>query len=156
MFDPRSRQHLSGARAPDSDLPASPARRVRFSVFELDLEARELRKRGVKVRLPEQPFQVLELLLERNGQVVTRQELRERLWSTDTFVDFDLSLNSAVRKLREALGDSAEHPAFVETVPRRGYRFIAPLEPLTAGNGTAPSPRRVSRSGLDGYGVWWP
>lgn len=137
MFGPPSHRHFSGE--PDSDLPPSPPRLVRFSVFELDLEARELRKRGVKVRLPEQPFQVLELLLERHGQVVTRQELRERLWSTDTFVDFDLSLNSAVRKLREALSDSAERPAFVETVPRRGYRFIAPLEQLTAGGIAAPT-----------------
>jgi DNA-binding winged helix-turn-helix (wHTH) protein len=113
-----------------SDRPAPPAppEVVRFGVFELDVRTRELRKRGVKVSLPSQPFQVLRLLLERQGDVVTRDELRQWLWSTDTFVNFDLSLNSAVRKLREALGDSAEQPTFIETLPRQGYRFIAPMD----------------------------
>ena len=106
---------------------------VRFGLFELDIRARELRKRGVKVRLPDQPFQVLQLLLEHPGEVVTREELRQRLWPADTFVDFDLSLNSAVRKLREALGDSAEHSTFIETLPRRGYRFIGPVEEPATG-----------------------
>src|SRR5215813_4422519 len=101
---------------------------VRFGVFELDLSAGELRKSGVKLRLQEQPFQVLTMLLERAGEVVTRDELRQKLWASDTFVDFDHSLNTAVNKLREALGDSAASPRFVETLARRGYRFIAPVQ----------------------------
>jgi TolB-like protein/DNA-binding winged helix-turn-helix (wHTH) protein/Flp pilus assembly protein TadD len=101
---------------------------VRFGVFEADLQAGQLRKKGRQVRLQEQPFQVLALLLERPGEVVTREALRERLWPADTFVEFDHSLNTAVGKIREALGDSADNPRFVETLPRRGYRFIAPVE----------------------------
>src|ERR1700684_1908095 len=104
------------------------ARLARFGVFELDLAAGELRKNGAKVRLQEQPFQVLVLLLERAGDVVTREELRQKLWPADTFVDFDHSLNTAVNKLRETLGDSASSPRYIETLARRGYRFIAPLE----------------------------
>ena len=123
---------------PDPSPASSSAQSVRFGLFEADLRARELRKRGVKVRLPDQPFQVLQLLLEHPGEVVTREELRQRLWSADTFVDFDLSLNSAVRKLREALGDSAEHSTFVETLPRRGYRFIAAVESQSLGDDVAP------------------
>jgi DNA-binding winged helix-turn-helix (wHTH) protein len=98
---------------------------LRFGVFEADLAARELRKNGAKLRLQDQPFQVLALLLEHPGQVVTREELRQKLWSADTFVDFDNGLNTAINKIREALGDSAENPRFVETLPRRGYRFLA-------------------------------
>ncbi len=101
---------------------------VRFGVFELDLAAGELRKSGVKLRLQEQPFQVLALLLERSGDVVTREEIRTKLWPADTFVDFDHSLNTAVNKLREALGDSASSPRYIETLARRGYRFIAPVQ----------------------------
>ena len=101
---------------------------VRFGVFELDLAAGELRKNGAKVRLQEQPFQVLALLLERTGDVVTREELRQKLWPADTFVDFDHSLNTAVNKLRETLGDSASSPRYIETLARRGYRFIAPVQ----------------------------
>ena len=103
---------------------------VRFGVFEVDLQAGELRKSGVKIKLQEQPFQILAMLLERPGEVVTREELRERLWPADTFVDFDHGLNTAINKLREALGDSAETPCFIETLPRRGYRFIYPVEGL--------------------------
>src|SRR5215831_2330919 len=99
----------------------------RFGVFELDLRSGELRRNGIKVKLQEQPFQVLAELLERPGQVVTREELRNRLWPADTYVDFDHSLNAAIRRLRDALGDSAENPTFVETVARRGYRFLAPV-----------------------------
>ncbi|MBZ5684161.1 MAG: winged helix-turn-helix domain-containing protein [Acidobacteriia bacterium] len=99
----------------------------RFGVFELDLRAGELRRNGIKVKLQEQPFQVLTELLERPGQVVTREELRNRLWPADTYVDFDHSLNAAIRRLRDTLGDSAENPTFVETVARRGYRFLAPV-----------------------------
>jgi cholera toxin transcriptional activator len=101
---------------------------VRFGVFELDLAVGELRKSGTRLRLQEQPFQVLALLLERAGDVVTREELRQKLWPADTFVDFDHSLNTAVNKLREALGDSASSPRYIETLARRGYRFIAPLQ----------------------------
>jgi DNA-binding winged helix-turn-helix (wHTH) protein/Tol biopolymer transport system component len=101
---------------------------IRFSVFELDLKTGELRRNGSKIRLQEQPFQVLVSLLEHPGEVVTREELRSKLWSTDIFVDFDHSLNTAVRRLRDALGDSADTPRFVETVARRGYRFIAPVD----------------------------
>jgi TolB-like protein/DNA-binding winged helix-turn-helix (wHTH) protein/Tfp pilus assembly protein PilF len=98
---------------------------VRFGAFELDVQSGELRKQGLRTRLTPQSFQVLLLLLERRGEVVTRDALRQKLWPADTFVDFDMGLSSAVKKLREALGDSAENPRFVETLPRRGYRFIA-------------------------------
>jgi cholera toxin transcriptional activator len=96
-------------------------------VFELDLSAGELRQRGVKLRLQGQPFQVLALLIERAGEVMTREELQQKLWPSDTFVDFDHSLNTAINKVREALGDSASSPRYVETLARRGYRFIAPV-----------------------------
>jgi Tol biopolymer transport system component/DNA-binding winged helix-turn-helix (wHTH) protein len=109
----------------------------RFGVFELDLRAGELRRNGIKVKLQEQPFQVLAELIERPGQVVTREELRNRLWSADTYVDFDHGLNAAIRRLRDALGDSAENPAFVETVARRGYRFLAPVSGIPQ-NGSIP------------------
>src|SRR5258707_10342778 len=99
--------------------------RLRFGVFELDLRAGELRKHGLRVRLQEQPFQVLTALLEHPGEVVTREEIQKKLWPADTFVDFDHGLNKTINKIREALGDSAESPRFVETVARRGYRFIA-------------------------------
>ncbi|MFZ0317518.1 MAG: winged helix-turn-helix domain-containing protein [Candidatus Sulfotelmatobacter sp.] len=101
---------------------------ARFGVFELDLASGELRKNGAKLRLQEQPFQVLALLLERAGNVVTREEIRQKLWPADTFVDFDHSLNTAVNKLRETLGDSASSPRYIETLARRGYRFIAPVQ----------------------------
>ena len=104
---------------------ASSPVRLRFGVFEVDLRAGELRKHGMKLRLPEQPFQVLAMLLERPGEIVTREELRNRLWTAETFVDFDHGVNKAVNRIRDALGDSATSPRFVETVARRGYRFIA-------------------------------
>src|ERR1700675_4262766 len=99
--------------------------RLRFGVFELDLRAGELRKHGLRVRLQEQPLRVLGMLLEHSGEVVTREELQKHIWPADTFVDFDHGLNKAINKIREALGDSAESPRFVETVPRRGSGFIA-------------------------------
>src|SRR5258705_11610863 len=102
-------------------------RLVRFGNFEVDLRSGELRKAGVKMKLSGQPFQVLSILLERPGEVVTREELQKRLWP-DTFVDVDHNLNTSINKIREVLGDSAESPRYVETVPRRGYRFIAPVE----------------------------
>ena len=105
----------------------SPADKVRFDVFELDLRAGDLLKEGRKIKLQEQPLRVLVVLLQRAGEVVTRDELRQELWPADTFVDFDHGLNSAVGRLREALRDSADNPRFIETVAKRGYRFIAPL-----------------------------
>jgi TolB-like protein/DNA-binding winged helix-turn-helix (wHTH) protein/Tfp pilus assembly protein PilF len=107
--------------------PATIVRILHFGVFEVDLRACELRKHGLRLKLPEQPFQVLSVLLENPGQIVTRDELRSRLWPSDTFVDFDHGLNNAVMRLREVLGDSSDNPRFVETIPRRGYRFIAPV-----------------------------
>jgi cholera toxin transcriptional activator len=104
------------------------SRIARFGVFEADLDTRELRKQDRRVRLQDQPFAVLAFLLERAGAVVTREELRAHLWPADTFVDFDHSLNTAVNKLREVLGDSASSPRFIETVARRGYRFIAEVQ----------------------------
>src|SRR5712691_8919684 len=101
---------------------------VRFGAFELDGRTHEVRKQGVRMHLQGQPLQVLELLVERAGDIVTREEIRQRLWSADTFVDFDHSLNNAVARIRETLGDSSTSPRFIETVPRRGYRFLAPVE----------------------------
>jgi len=100
---------------------------IRFSTFELDVRAGELRKQGAKIRLQEQPLRILEILLAHPEQVVTREELRSKLWPSETFVDFDHGLNKAINKLREALGDSAEAPRFIETVPKRGYRFMQPM-----------------------------
>jgi TolB-like protein/DNA-binding winged helix-turn-helix (wHTH) protein len=112
------------------DLQNPAAGIFQFGVFELDAKSGDLRRHGLKVRLPHQSFQILLLLLSRPGDVVTRDELRQALWEADTFVDFDVGLNGAVRKLREALDDSAGSPRFVETLPRRGYRFIAPVTAL--------------------------
>jgi TolB-like protein/tetratricopeptide (TPR) repeat protein len=100
---------------------------VRFGAFEVDLEGRRLLKRGMPITLREQSFQVLAALMERPGEIVTREELRRRLWSSDTFVDFEVALNSAVSRLRDALGDSANSPSFIETIPKRGYRFVVPI-----------------------------
>ncbi len=123
---------------------ATNGQRVGFGAFEADLQAGELRKSGIKVRLQDQPFRVLALLLERSGEVVTREELRTEIWPDDTFVDFDHSLNTAINKIREALGDSASHPRFVETIPRRGYRFVFPVprppEKDEAGPSVGPAP----------------
>jgi len=119
----------------------SPSRALRFGVFQINPAARELRKHGVRIRLPGQPFCILSILLEKPGQVITREEIQQRLWSSDTFVDFEHSLNSAIKKLRAALGDSPENSRYVETVPRVGYRFIAPVEQASA---TAPPPVDVS------------
>src|SRR5467141_837675 len=108
---------------------------LRFGVFEVDVCAGELRKQGVRIKLQEQPFHVLTVLLQRPDEVVTREELRSENWSADTFVDFDNSLNTAINKLREALGDSAESPRFIETLPRRGYRFIGLVDGVDGGAG---------------------
>lgn len=122
-------------------VPQNNSKIVRFGLFELDLSAGELRKSGAKLRLQGQPFQVLAILLDHAGDVVTRDELQRQLWPSDTFVDFDHSLNTAINKVREALGDSASNPRFVETLARRGYRFIAPV--LTLAVIDPPSPPTV-------------
>src|SRR5437773_9964786 len=132
---------------------ASAPVRLRFGVFEVDLRAGELRKHGVKLRLQEQPFQVLAMLLERPGETVTRDELRNRLWTAETFVDFDHGVNKAINRIRDTLGDSATSPRFVETVARRGYRFIAdvavaeeaPIYQSVAPVAVPASPRRSRR-----------
>lgn len=110
----------------EDELPSVP-QKLRFGIFDLDLQAGELRRSGVKIKLQEQPFRILAILLERPGEVVTREQLRRRLWPGDTFVDFEHSINIAVKRLREALNDSADNPRFVETLARHGYRFIAPV-----------------------------
>src|SRR5690348_14169998 len=125
-------------------------RRLHFGAFEVDLRSGELRKYGLRIKLQDQPFQVLALLLERNGEVVSREELRQKLWAADTFVDFDVGLNSAIKRLRDALGDTAEKPRFIETLPRRGYRFVAPIEnevsqPISVGS-SAEMPAQLGRS----------
>ncbi len=125
--------------------PVANSNKVRFGLFEADLKTRELRKSGVKIKLNEQPFQVLALLLEHPGEVVTREEIQTRLWPADTFVDFDVSLNGAVKRLRQALGDESDNPRFIETLYRRGYRFIAPVsipssEPASRAEPTNGSP----------------
>lgn len=106
------------------------ARRYRFGAFEADASTGELRRQGTRIKLHAQPFQVLLMLLERPGQVLTREEIARALWPDDTFVDYDHGVNSAVNRIREALGDAASNPRFVETLARRGYRFVAPVEPI--------------------------
>ncbi|HLV96763.1 MAG TPA: winged helix-turn-helix domain-containing protein [Candidatus Acidoferrales bacterium] len=144
---------------------------IRFEIFEVDLQSAELRKRGQKIRLQEQPFRILAMLLERPGDVVTREEIRQKLWPADTFVDFDHGLNSAVARLREALNDSADNPRFVETVPRQGYRFICHVDqPVSPGVPTEHAATRDQRktsgrnqwiavvalvSVLAGLSAWW-
>jgi len=110
---------------------------IRFGIFEVDLQAGELRRQGIKVKLQQQPFELLAMLLERPGEVVTREEIQKRLWPADTFVDFDRGLNRATNRLRESLGDEADSPRFIETLPRRGYRFIAPVVKLDEGGHVA-------------------
>ena len=129
-------------------MPDSPVRRIRFGEFELDARAGELRKGGLRLRLQEQPLQILLMLLEHPGEVVTREEIRKRLWPNDTIVEFDHSIGTAIKKLRQALGDEAESPRYVETLPRRGFRFIFPLEASSdsAEESSAPPPQ-VMRSG---------
>jgi len=123
---------------------------VHFGVFEADLRSGELRKHGLKVKIQEQPFRVLAMLLEQPGQIVTREELRKKLWPTDTFVDFEHGLNAAINKLRAALGDPADNPRCVETLHRRGYRFIAPLDGRARQELPLPTagPRAVHESAL--------
>ncbi len=145
---------------------SDPPVRLRFGVFEADLRLGQLTRSGKRVRLQEQPFRVLALLLERPGELVTRAELHNRLWP-QTIVDFDHGLNKAVSKIRDALGDSAENPRFVETIPGRGYRFLADVSPIAAPRGPAPAPtppsrrarsrnhRRLRHLRSDRVRVWW-
>jgi len=156
--------------------PRASQGKARFGSFEMDLRAGELRKHGVRIRLQTQPFQILGRLLERPGEVVTREELRHALWPEDTFVDFDHGLNNAINRLRETLGDSAESPRFLETLPRRGYRFIAAVESVpyaspqdseahvenssttpstTAGDKVAALPAKSSKASLSLWARLW-
>ena len=109
------------------DLLGNGGHRIRFGIFEANISSRKLYKRGTLVRIEEKPFQILSALLEHPGRLITREDLQKRLWSDGIFVDFDKGLNTAVKKLRIALGDSSGNPIFIETVPREGYRFIAPV-----------------------------
>jgi DNA-binding winged helix-turn-helix (wHTH) protein len=118
---------------------------IRFGTFQLDTQAGQLLKNGRVVRLKPQPLRLLQLLLSRPGDLVTRDEIRDVLWGTETFVDFEQGMNTAVRQIREALGDDAETPIFVETVPKRGYRFIAPVD----SGAPAPAPAPTSTRGTD-------
>ena len=133
---------------------------IRFGVFEVDLAARELRKRGVRMKLQDQPFRVLEALLEKPGEIVTREELKERLWAQDEFVEFDKSLNTAVQKIRQALGDSATSPRYLETLPKVGYRFLAPVQAAGV-NLPEPAPIRpvwpaiVAVVVMGAGAIWW-
>lgn len=136
---------------PQSSLPA---KTVRFGSFAVDLASGELHRNGTRVRLQEQPFQVLAALLEQHGQVVTRENLRQKLWPEDTFVDFDHSLNTAVNKIREALGDSAASPHYVETVAKRGYRFIGTIDfGTSAGNAERAQATADSQIAMSGAGT---
>jgi cholera toxin transcriptional activator len=138
----------SGATLPPVSAPSPNSLRkpgiACFGVFEADLQARELRKQGRRVRLQDQPFAVLAVLLERPGVIVTRDELRDKLWPADTFVDFDHSLNTAVNKIREVLGDSATGPRFIETVARRGYRFLGEVRMAQDTEAALPEPPKLA------------
>ena len=119
---------------------------ISFAAFEADLQTQELKKHGVRLRLPGQSFQILKMLLQRPGVLVTREELQQALWPSETYVDFDHGVNAAVNRLREALGDSAEKPRFIETLPRRGYRFISPVAQSPPGQAASRFPRHVTAS----------
>src|SRR5713101_8053759 len=136
---PASRTAVLCSRATQAPMAiAIPSGPVRFATFEVDLRSGELHKQGIKIKLHDQPFQVLAMLLEHAGELVTREQLHQKLWPSDTFVDFDVGLNSAIKRLRDVLGDSAEEPRYIETLPRRGYRFIARVE-----NGALPASATV-------------
>lgn len=153
-------EHLE-ASASSARSPARPTTRptIRFGLFEADLESGELRKSGIRIRIQAQPFRILSLLLERPGEVVTREQIQQRLWGNDTIVDFDHSLGTAINKIREALGDSAENPRFIETLARRGYRFIAPVaapetQSAVGAVATEPGAAGVARSRRMRW-AWW-
>src|SRR4051812_7531724 len=139
--------------ASSANTPTNGAQRYRFGIYEADVRSGELTRDGVKVKLQEQPFQVLLMLIERAGDVVTREELQRQLWPADTFVDFDHSLNTAINKLREALRDTADNPRFIETKPRRGYRFIAPVQTI---GGAAQVEASESARSVEGPGIVQP
>jgi Tol biopolymer transport system component/DNA-binding winged helix-turn-helix (wHTH) protein len=134
---------------------------IHFGPFQANVQTQELRKHGTRLRVPGQSFQILRMLLERNGELVTREELRQALWPSDTYVDFDHGVNTAVNRLRETLGDSADAPRFIETLPRRGYRFIGVVEPVVTSSPTSPdqqgilrtSPPSIDRPAL--HGAWF-
>ena len=128
--------------------PSSSRGPIRFSVFEVDIRAGELRKQGIRLKLQDQPFRVLQILLEHSGDVVTRDELQRQIWPSDTFVDFDRGLNNAVKRIREAPADSAEQPRYIQTLHKRGYRFIAPVS-FTNGNATEMQETGVPVEGSD-------
>ena len=126
--------------------------KAQFGAFVADLRTGELRKHGRKIRIARHPFQILTMLLERPGDLLTREDIRARLWPADTFVDFEHGMNSAVRKLRDALGDSAENPRFVETLPKRGYRFIATVEASAPAAGPSVAPIAATPAPSDWVG----
>jgi len=134
---------------------------IRFGAFELNTDSGELRKDGVKVRLQEQPLQILRVLVENPGKIVSREELQQRIWSTDTFVDFDRGLYNAIKRLREALDDSAGSPRFIETIPKRGYRLVAPVESVNGSKDfltpavETPAESGGARTRARGSGIWW-
>jgi DNA-binding winged helix-turn-helix (wHTH) protein len=128
---------------------------VRFDVFEVDLRAEELYKAGRKIKLQVQPFHVLAMLLEQPGEVVTRDEMQRRLWPADTFVDFDHSVNTAIKKLRQALGDDKKKPRFVETLPKRGYRFLASVKRPATSSAVAETPVAALAAAKDAAASPW-
>src|SRR3954469_6540044 len=130
--------------ASSANTPTNGAQKYRFGIYEADVRSGELSRDGVKVKLQEQPFQILLVMLGSPGEIVTREELQQRLWPADTFVDFDHSLNTAINKLREALRDSAANPRFIETKAKRGYRFIAPVQ--VVGDSALIAPQAVATS----------
>src|SRR5712692_2004836 len=163
-------QSLSGVidslshRGPAMPIPSASASPARFGPFEVDFRAGELLKNGRRIRLQDQPLQVLAMLLEHLGNVVTRDEFRQKLWPNDTFVDFDHGLNNAINRLRDALSDSAEAPRFIETLPRRGYRFISQVESEAISASLAAGEKSLGPSGDDQVGSvttvrallpWW-
>ena len=141
-------------------MPVGQNRKVRFGPFELDIQLGELRKSGIRLKLQGQPIQILEMLLAKPGELVTREEIQQRLWPADTFVDFDHGLNTAVKKLRQALGDEVDAPRYIDTLPKRGYRFIGevekepPREVTAAAAGvTALQPERSRSDGVPENGL---
>jgi len=127
---------------------AGPPTPFRFGAFEVDPDAGELRRNGVIVRLPPQPFRLLLLLASRAGHVVSRDDIKKQLWGEDTFVDFDQGVNFSVRQIREALGDTAEDSRYVQTLPRRGYKFLMPVEPIATAATAGTPARTASRRGM--------
>jgi DNA-binding winged helix-turn-helix (wHTH) protein len=128
-----------------SGIEVGSSRKIRFGLYEVDLAVRELRRAGILVKLQDRPFEVLAILVERPGEVITRDEFRQRLWPADTLVDFDASLNTSVNKLRQALSDNAENPRFIATAGRRGYRFIAPASAVDDAAQPVPAPGAISQ-----------